>query len=188
MVADRCPYCTTDLQARSAAKQQARAQRKVAKDSKQAICTECRQPIYAGDVVCPSGHRLKTGWEAEFQSAENAVPKPPPKQAVCARCSQPIFPGQSRCPAGHRLGRGWETKFLSKQGVPALTQDEKQRRAQQTRPGVLRPALPVRPPSEPDPADVRLRRLRELGELRASGTLTEAEFESEKRRLLGDKA
>ncbi|MFZ0014347.1 MAG: SHOCT domain-containing protein [Acidimicrobiia bacterium] len=38
---------------------------------------------------------------------------------------------------------------------------------------------------EQDPADVRLDHLRTLGELRASGVLSEEEFAAEKARILG---
>ena len=48
---------------------------------------------------------------------------------------------------------------------------------------------PARPAAagqtEPPEADVRLARLKQLGELRASGVLTDEEFEREKARILG---
>lgn len=48
---------------------------------------------------------------------------------------------------------------------------------------------PARPAAgdqtEPSEADVRLARLKELGELKASGVLTDEEFEREKARVLG---
>lgn len=53
-----------------------------------------------------------------------------------------------------------------------------------------KPARPAPAPvrsSQPQPSqdDLRLARLKELGELRASGVLTEEEFASEKARILG---
>ena len=53
-----------------------------------------------------------------------------------------------------------------------------------------KPARPAPAPgrsSQPQPSqdDLRLTRLKELGELRASGVLTEEEFTSEKARILG---
>jgi hypothetical protein len=40
------------------------------------------------------------------------------------------------------------------------------------------------PPAEPD-MDTKLAQLRELGELKTQGVLSEAEFEAQKRRILG---
>jgi hypothetical protein len=40
------------------------------------------------------------------------------------------------------------------------------------------------PPAEPD-MDTKLTQLRELGELKTQGVLSEAEFEAQKRRILG---
>jgi hypothetical protein len=46
------------------------------------------------------------------------------------------------------------------------------------------PPPPPPPPAEPDP-DADLARLQQLGELRASGVLTEEEFQTQKARILG---
>jgi hypothetical protein len=46
------------------------------------------------------------------------------------------------------------------------------------------PPPPPPPPSAPDP-DADLARLQQLGELRASGVLTEQEFQAQKSRILG---
>lgn len=50
-------------------------------------------------------------------------------------------------------------------------------------------AAPPPPPAPPQPApadpDADLARLQQLGELRASGVLTEAEFQAQKSRILG---
>jgi hypothetical protein len=43
---------------------------------------------------------------------------------------------------------------------------------------------PPPPPAEPD-MDAKLAQLRELGELKTQGVLSEAEFEAQKRRILG---
>ena len=43
---------------------------------------------------------------------------------------------------------------------------------------------PPPPPAAPDP-DADLARLQQLGELRASGVLTEQEFQTQKSRILG---
>ena len=43
---------------------------------------------------------------------------------------------------------------------------------------------PPPPPAEPD-MDTKLAQLRELGELKTQGVLSEAEFEAQKRRILG---
>jgi hypothetical protein len=53
-----------------------------------------------------------------------------------------------------------------------------------------RPAKPAPAPQspsveQPSEDDLRLARLKQLGELRASGVLTEAEFAREKARILG---
>jgi hypothetical protein len=45
-------------------------------------------------------------------------------------------------------------------------------------------APPPPPPAAPDP-DADLARLQQLGELRASGVLTEQEFQTQKSRILG---
>jgi len=46
------------------------------------------------------------------------------------------------------------------------------------------PPPPPPPPAAPDP-DADLARLQQLGELRASGVLTEQEFQTQKSRILG---
>jgi hypothetical protein len=53
-----------------------------------------------------------------------------------------------------------------------------------------RPAKPAPAPispsqEQPSEDDLRLTRLKELGELRASGVLTDEEFASEKKKILG---
>ena len=47
------------------------------------------------------------------------------------------------------------------------------------------PVPPAPPPPAPTVAPSNLDQLKELGELHASGTLTDAEFEAEKARVLG---
>ena len=44
---------------------------------------------------------------------------------------------------------------------------------------------PAPPPPPSDPMATKLAQLRELGELRSQGVLTEAEFETQKQRILG---
>jgi hypothetical protein len=48
-----------------------------------------------------------------------------------------------------------------------------------------RPPSPTSPATASDPMAVRLEQLRLLGELKATGVLTEAEFEAQKRMILG---
>jgi hypothetical protein len=44
---------------------------------------------------------------------------------------------------------------------------------------------PPPPPPPPDDMDAKLAQLKQLGELKAQGLLTEAEFDAQKRRILG---
>jgi hypothetical protein len=57
-----------------------------------------------------------------------------------------------------------------------------------TQPGYMQPTAPqpaaAPPPAAPGPED-KLQMLKELGELKASGVLTEAEFEAQKAKILG---
>jgi hypothetical protein len=46
-------------------------------------------------------------------------------------------------------------------------------------------AEPPPPPAPADDMDAKLAQLKQLGELKAQGLLTEAEFEAQKRRILG---
>jgi hypothetical protein len=66
-------------------------------------------------------------------------------------------------------------------------QEEQQQQAQYDAPpqyAAPPPPPPPPPPSAPDP-DAGLARLQQLGELRASGVLTEQEFQAQKSRILG---
>ncbi|QDO18378.1 SHOCT domain-containing protein [Streptomyces sp. S1A1-8] len=47
------------------------------------------------------------------------------------------------------------------------------------------PAAPPPPPAPADDMSGRIDQLKQLGELKAQGVLTEAEFEEQKRRILG---
>lgn len=56
-------------------------------------------------------------------------------------------------------------------------QDDAQRNAQQT--------APAQPPSASGSTEDKIALLKELGELKAQGVLTETEFEDQKRQILG---
>jgi hypothetical protein len=60
---------------------------------------------------------------------------------------------------------------------------EEQQQQEQAPPQYAAPPPPP-PPEAPDP-DADLARLQQLGELRASGVLTEQEFQAQKSRILG---
>ncbi|CAN7375629.1 SHOCT domain-containing protein [Terrabacter sp. LjRoot27] len=60
---------------------------------------------------------------------------------------------------------------------------EEQQQQEQAPPQYAAPPPPP-PPAAPDP-DADLARLQQLGELRASGVLTEQEFQAQKSRILG---
>ena len=60
--------------------------------------------------------------------------------------------------------------------------------AEQPQPAAAPPPAPAPAPAPPPPSDpmaTKLAQLRELGELRSQGVLTEAEFEAQKQRILG---
>ncbi|MFE2463813.1 SHOCT domain-containing protein [Streptomyces mirabilis] len=57
--------------------------------------------------------------------------------------------------------------------------------AQQEAPPQPAPAAPPPPPAPADDMSGRIDQLKQLGELKAQGVLTEAEFEEQKRRILG---
>lgn len=68
-----------------------------------------------------------------------------------------------------------------------VSRRQAQRWAAQGQPAYEQPAYeaPQPPPRPPDDMDAKLAQLKQLGELKAQGLLTEAEFEAQKRRILG---
>ena len=70
---------------------------------------------------------------------------------------------------------------VSRRQYNRWSQQEQQQYYQEPAPPPAQPAAPPPPPPAPD----RITQLKQLGELKAQGVLTDAEFASEKARILG---
>jgi hypothetical protein len=125
-----------------------------------------RTAVVAGTWTAVSNgvSRRQAGrWAAQGQAPAGSQAPAAAQQAYAQRLAMPPPPGRYNQP-------------LFQPAPPPYT----------PRAPVSPPAPPVQPaPRTDDSTDARLRQLRQLGELKAQGVLTDAEFETQKRKLLG---